>query len=79
MFIFGAFLAIFSIKILIICAEATGARTYPKLALKLYGHRTSFITNIFLICNLYGTTVSYIVASGNLTAKGLCIDRLSMS
>ena len=70
LFAVGALLATFSIKLLIIATEYTRAKSYGKLALKLYGQRAFSITNGFLMCNLYGTTVSYMVASGHLISLG---------
>lgn len=70
LFIVGAALALFSIKVLIVCTEYTKAKSYGKLALKLYGQRAFSVTNALLMCNLYGTTVSYMVASGHLIAQG---------
>jgi len=66
-------MASFTLMLLIISAENTRAKSYVTLAQKLYGRRTANLTTIILLCNLYGTTISYIVASGNLISKVLLV------
>ncbi|GBG33801.1 Sodium-coupled neutral amino acid transporter 5 [Hondaea fermentalgiana] len=67
----GAFMAFFSLKILVISSDLTGVKSYKAIAEHLYGPRTSLFAQIMLLLNLYGTSISYIVASGSMISRTL--------
>jgi len=71
LFMGGAFMAFFSLKILVISSELTGRKSYKTIAETLYGPRLSLFAQIMLILNLYGTSISYIVASGSMVSRTL--------
>jgi len=66
LFVLGALMAYFSLRILILSSVLTGVKSYTKIAHNLYGPRMSYFAQAMLLLNLYGTCISYIVAAGNL-------------
>lgn len=65
MFCVGAVLASFTLNLISLSRELTGIKSFEKLAYHLYGRWAYYLAILCLALNLYGTTISYIVASGH--------------
>lgn len=71
LFVLGGFLAFFSLRLLIISSELAGIKSYSGIALALYGPWADIFAQTCLLLNLYGTSISYMVASGSMLSKVL--------
>mmetsp|Transcript_6169 Transcript_6169/g.9667 ORF Transcript_6169/g.9667 Transcript_6169/m.9667 type:complete len:459 (+) Transcript_6169:33-1409(+) len=80
LFLAGACLAYFSLELLVISSELCGVKSYKGIADALYGRRMGVFAQVALLCNLYGTSISYIVASGTMISKvlGVIFDSSSI-
>ena len=66
LFILGACSTFFFLRLLILSSELSGVKSYSGIARKLYGPCTEAFTHCCLLLNLYGTSISYVVASGSM-------------
>ncbi|OQR92460.1 Amino Acid/Auxin Permease (AAAP) Family [Achlya hypogyna] len=64
--LFGAFLAYYSLFLLVICSDASGAMSYMHLAIASSGPRLAMFVQCVICLNLLGTSVGFFVASAEL-------------
>mmetsp|Transcript_21713 Transcript_21713/g.40598 ORF Transcript_21713/g.40598 Transcript_21713/m.40598 type:complete len:479 (-) Transcript_21713:152-1588(-) len=72
MFLVGGCFAYFSLQLLIISSDLAGVKSYVGIARNLYGPVLGNLTQLALLLNLYGTSISYIVAAGSMVSSVLC-------